>query len=340
MTDMLLIKDILAMEAAGQNVTVRGWVRSKRALKNMVFLEVNDGSCPENLQCVFDKQDAFDAAITTGASVKVSGTLSASTGGKQAVEVAAVSAELVGEADALEYPLQKKAHSFEFLREISHLRARTNTFGSVFRVRSRLAFAVHSFFQNNCFFYINTPLITASDAEGAGQMFQVTTLDFDALAKKNCPPDYSKDFFGKRTSLTVSGQLEAESLALGLGRVYTFGPTFRAENSNTARHLSEFWMIEPEASFFDLADNMALSESFCKYVIGDILTNCASDLEFFDARIEKGIIQNLQDIISKKFTHITYTDAVKELEKTKNSFEFEPGWGRDLQSEHEKYLTQ
>jgi asparaginyl-tRNA synthetase len=333
----MLIKEILAEEQTGLSVTVCGWVRSKRVLKNMVFLEVNDGSCLENVQCVLEE---VPLAITTGASVKVCGTLAASVGAKQKVEVAAAAVELLGEADADAYPLQKKAHSFDFLREISHLRARTNTFGAVFRVRSRLAFAVHSFFQNNGFFHINTPLITASDAEGAGAMFQVTTLDLDALCKKNSPPDYSKDFFGKLTSLSVSGQLEAETLALGLGRVYTFGPTFRAENSNTARHLSEFWMIEPEASFFDLNDNMALAESFCKYIISDILTNCKADLEFFDARIEKGIIQNLENIISKEFVHITYTDAVKELEKNKSIFEFEPSWGRDLQSEHEKYLTE
>jgi asparaginyl-tRNA synthetase len=246
----------------------------------------------------------------------------------------------VGEADAEAYPLQKKRHSLEFLREIAHLRARTNTFGAVARVRSRMAFAVNRFFQERGFFLVHTPIITANDAEGAGAMFQVTTLDLAALAGSSSPPDWSSDFFARHCYLTVSGQLEAETYAMALSRVYTFGPTFRAENSNTARHLAEFWMIEPEIAFAELPDLMTLAEDFLKYIFTDTLEKSADDLDFFDQRVQKGIIENLKTLVKSKFTHITYTDAVNELQKAKDDFDFKPVWGCDLQTEHEKYLTE
>jgi asparaginyl-tRNA synthetase len=236
--------------------------------------------------------------------------------------------------------LQKKRHSLEFLREIAHLRVRTNTFGAVARVRNRMAFAIHQFFQERGFRYVHTPIITASDAEGAGAMFQVTTLDLDALSKSGTAPDYTKDFFGKRSCLTVSGQLEAETYATALSRVYTFGPTFRAENSNTTRHLAEFWMVEPEIAFAHLEDNMDLAEDFLKYLFNAALTDCADDLAFFDAHIEKGIIETLSSVVKSKFAHMSYTDAVKELENAGTAFDFKPYWGCDLQSEHEKFLTE
>ncbi|GHV78651.1 asparagine--tRNA ligase [Spirochaetia bacterium] len=348
----LLIKEILALPPESQDVTVRGWVRTKRETKNLVFIEVNDGSGFNGIQCTFDRGnslgDALSAAlgaVNTGCSLEVRGKLVPSPASGQAVEVAAVDMTIIGDApaeaagDIPAYPLQKKRHSLEFLREIAHLRARTNTFGAAARVRSRLGFAVHQFFQERGFQYLNTPLITASDAEGAGAMFQVTTLDLDALAKSGKVPDYSRDFFGKRAFLTVSGQLEAETYATALTRVYTFGPTFRAENSNTTRHLAEFWMIEPEAAFARLEDNMALAEDFLKYLFTTALRDCAADLAFFDAHVEKGIIDTLKSVIDSKFVHMTYTDAVTELEKA-TGFEFKPYWGCDLQSEHERFLTE
>ncbi|MDR3140037.1 MAG: asparagine--tRNA ligase, partial [Treponema sp.] len=269
-----LIKEILSLPAESQEILVRGWVRTKRDMKNLVFVEINDGSSFKGIQCTFDRSGnlapaagAVLTALSTGASVEIRGRLVPSPASGQALEVAATDITLLGEAPAETYPLQKKRHSPEFLREIAHLRPRTNTFGAVARVRSRLAFAVHEFFQSRGFVYVHTPIITASDAEGAGAMFQVTTLDLEALAKSGKAPDYGKDFFGKRSYLTVSGQLEAETYAAALSRVYTFGPTFRAENSNTTRHLAEFWMIEPEAAFFRLEDNMALAEDFLKYLL-------------------------------------------------------------------------
>jgi asparaginyl-tRNA synthetase len=277
------------------------------------------------------------AALGTGCSVEVKGKLAPSPSAGQRSEVAAETISLIGSAD--NYPLQKKRHSMEFLREIAHLRARTNTFGAVARTRSRLAFAVHEFFQNRDFHYIHTPIITANDAEGAGAMFQVTALDMDKAS--GLPPvDYSKDFFGKKAFLTVSGQLEAETYATALSRVYTFGPTFRAENSNTARHLAEFWMIEPEVAFADLEDNMRLAEDFLKFLFATAMEKCAEDLAFFDARIQKGVADTLRKVVESRFVHITYTEAVKELEKQSEKFEFKPFWGCDLQSEHEKFLTE
>jgi len=353
-----LIKELLKSPPDGRTIRVRGWVRTKREMKNLVFVEVNDGSCFRGIQCTFDTSGSLDSAtvraladITTGAAVEISGTLVPSPASGQAVETAASSLVITGSAPAENtgetpaYPLQKKRHSLEFLREIAHLRARTNTFGAVTRVRNRLAFAIHEFLQSNGFQYVHTPIITASDAEGAGAMFQVTTLDLAALAKSGRAPDYSGDFFGKQAFLTVSGQLEAETYALALSRVYTFGPTFRAENSNTTRHLAEFWMIEPEAAFFHLEDNMLLAEEFLKSLFTAVLKDCAEDLGFFDAQVEKGIIDTLESVISSKFTHMNYTDAVKELEKAIAShgeglFEFKPYWGCDLQSEHEKFLTE
>ncbi|GHT57087.1 asparagine--tRNA ligase [Spirochaetia bacterium] len=348
-----LIKDILSLSPQSQDLKIRGWVRTKRDLKNLVFVELNDGSSFAGIQCTFDRAaetgadiDKALAAVSTGASVEIRGRLVPSPASGQAVEVAASSIRIIGEtpAESTEeipaYPLQKKRHSLEFLREIAHLRPRTNTFGAVARVRSRLAFAVHQFFQENGFQYVHTPIITASDAEGAGAMFQVTTLDLEAIAKAGKAVDYTKDFFGKRTGLTVSGQLEAETYATALSRVYTFGPTFRAENSNTTRHLAEFWMIEPEAAFAELEDNMILAEEFLKYLFNTVLRDCAEDLSFFDAHVEKGIIENMQSVAASKFTHMTYTDAIKELEKSNAAFEFKPYWGCDLQSEHEKFLTE
>jgi len=351
-----LIKYILKTNPLSQDIEVCGWVRTKRDMKNLVFIELNDGSCFSGIQCAFDRGAGIDAdteaaicALSTGASVKIAGKLVPSPASGQAVEVAAKSLILLGDApaetagDIQSYPLQKKRHSMEFLREIAHLRPRTNTFGAVARLRSRMAFAIHRYFQENDFHYLHTPIITAGDCEGAGAMFQVTTLDIDAIAKATGGVEYEKDFFGKKTFLTVSGQLEAETYATAISRVYTFGPTFRAENSNTVRHLAEFWMVEPEVAFAQLSDDMALAEDFLKYVFNAALNECADELAFFDAHVEKGIIDNLNQVVNAKFSHITYTDAVKELEKAaagKKLFEFEPKWGCDLQSEHEKFLTE
>ena len=346
-----LIKYILAETPQSQDVEVSGWVRTKRDMKNLVFVEVNDGSCFAGIQCTFDRETGIDpqtdtaiSSLSTGASVKIKGKLIASPASGQAVEIAAASLTVLGQAPAettgniQAYPLQKKRHSLEFLREIAHLRPRTNTFGAVARLRSRLSFAIHRYFQERDFHCLHTPIIAVGDCEGAGAMFQVTTIEPAANI------DYSKDFFGKKTFLTVSGQLEAETYATALSRVYTFGPTFRAENSNTARHLAEFWMVEPEVAFAQLEDNMVLAEDFLKYVINAALNECADELSFFDAHVEKGIIENLQNITKAKFSHITYTDAIKELEKAeasnKDLFEFKPRWGCDLQSEHEKFLTE
>ncbi|MCL2190621.1 MAG: asparagine--tRNA ligase [Treponema sp.] len=357
-----LIREILAQTPASQETEVRGWVRTKRETKNLVFVEVNDGSCRAGIQCTFDRGAAGEteaalALLGTGASVAVSGKLIPSPASGQTVELAAESLRVLGEAPAENreavpeylgipaYPLQKKRHSMEFLREIAHLRPRTNTFGAVARVRSRMSYAIHRYFNENGFQYVHTPIITSADGEGAGAMFQVTTLDIEAMSASAKPGqvDYARDFFGKKTFLTVTGQLEGEAYACALSRIYTFGPTFRAENSNTSRHLAEFWMIEPEIAFFDLNDNMALAEDFLKYIFRAALEECADDLAFFDAHVEKGIIDTLAHVVDSKFAHITYTDAVRELEKAVaggTSFEFLPRWGSDLQSEHEKYLTE
>jgi asparaginyl-tRNA synthetase len=342
-----LVKDILSLPPQNQEVRVRGWVRTKREMKKLIFVEINDGSCFSGIQCTFDREALTFApgikealeALTTGASAEIRGRLVPSPASGQAAEIAASEITVLGAAPAETYPLQKKQHSLEFLREIAHLRARTNTFGAIARVRNRLAFAVHRFFQERGFQYVNTPVITSNDAEGAGAMFRVTTLD----PAKPCPDGYKGDFFGKPAFLTVSGQLEAETYACALSRVYTFGPTFRAENSNTARHLAEFWMIEPETAFAGLEDNMDLAEDFLKCLFTTVLDDCASDLAFFNERIGKGIAETLKAAAASTFVRMTYTDAVRELEKaTENSgtFEFKPYWGCDLQSEHEKFLTE
>lgn len=343
----MLIKDFLKKEPSDTVITVQGWVRTKRDMKNLVFTELNDGSCFSNIQCTFDRGQNLNEEtllalqkVGTGCSVTVRGVLIASPAAGQKVEVAASELTIIGDAPQDTFPLQKKRHSLEFLREIAHLRARTNTFGAVARVRNRLSFAVHNFFQQNGFLYVHTPIITTGDAEGAGSMFQVTTLNYEDILKQGKAPDYSKDFFGKRACLTVSGQLEGECYATALSRIYTFGPTFRAENSNTARHLAEFWMIEPEAAFYHLEDLMELAEDFLKYLFIDVLENCADDLQFFDERIQKGVIETLRSVVNSKFTHITYTEAVDKLLACKENFEFKPFWGCDLQSEHEKYLTE
>lgn len=352
-----LIKDVLVSKPDGLPITIYGWVRSKREAKNVTFVQVNDGSCFASIQLTFETNNTENTElkkITTGCSIEAEGILIASPASGQTVEVAATSVKVLGEAPAETYPLQKKNHSFEFLRENAHLRARTNTFGAVARMRSQMAFAVHSFFQEQGYVYVHTPIITASDCEGAGEMFQVSTLNLAELAKKAVIAgskgknpesagdliDYSKDFFGKSANLTVSGQLEAETYATALSRVYTFGPTFRAENSNTTRHLAEFWMIEPEIAFANLNDDMDIAEAFVKYLLNWALTKCRADMQFFDERVQPGLIETLTHVRDSDFVRISYTDAIAELEKNISVFEFKPFWGCDLQSEHEKYLTE
>lgn len=334
------------MEPSTEIRDVYGWVRTKRDSKTVCFLELNDGSSLAGLQIVIDKegtnlQSVIDR-IQTGASVKATGKLVASPGQNQSVELSCTALQLIGEAPAEDYPLQKKRHSFEFLREIAHLRGRTNTFGAVMRVRNRLAWSVHRFFQEREFLYLHTPIITTSDAEGAGALFQVTTLDpaTGGGAALGGKLDYARDFFGKRAFLTVSGQLNAEAYATALDRVYTFGPTFRAEHSNTTRHLAEFWMIEPELAFCELEGNMALAEEFIRYLLSDVLENCAEDMEFFDTRIQPGIIKDLRTVADSSFSAMTYSEAIEALVGSGRSFDFTPEWGIDLQTEHEKYLTE
>ncbi|MCR4668875.1 MAG: asparagine--tRNA ligase [Clostridia bacterium] len=338
-----LIRKLKTMEPGPQAITVEGWVRTKRDSKTVTFIEVNDGSCLKGLQVVADRASIDNNllnSISTGCSVICEGRLVESMGGDQNVELAASSIKIVGECPE-DYPLQKKRHTLEYLREIGHLRARTNTIGAVERVRSTMAYAVHRFFQENGFFYINTPLITGSDAEGAGQMFQVTTLDLENVPRtEDGKVDYSKDFFGKKTSLTVSGQLEGETYATALKNIYTFGPTFRAENSNTKRHLAEFWMIEPEMSFCTLEGDMKVAEDFLKYIFGYVLENCQEDMDFFSKFVEPGVKDTLKHVVESPFAHMTYTEAVKELEKAADRFDFKPFWGCDLQTEHERFLTE
>ncbi len=337
------VRDILGADA-GRSATVRGWVRTRRDGKGVHFIQVNDGSSFKDLQVVID-QGSIDAGelarVTTGACVEVGGDVVASPGAGQKVELHAKALRVVGTADPATYPLQKKGHTFEFLREIAHLRPRSNTFGAVFRVRSALSFAVHRFFHERGFLYVHTPIITASDAEGAGSLFGVTTLDFMNLPRKpDGGVDFGQDFFGKRAYLTVSGQLEGEIFALAFTNVYTFGPTFRAENSNTPRHLAEFWMIEPEMAFCDLSGDMELAEEFLKYVIQYVLDHCQDDLAFFNQRIDDTVISTLEHVATSKFEHVTYTEAISLLEKANRKWEFPVHWGVDLQSEHERYLTE
>ncbi len=377
------IKDILN-GAVGQTVTAHGWVKTRRDQKGVFFAQLNDGSCFADLQVVIEAgtigEDTLKE-VTTGACLRVTGELVASPAAGQSVELKAKEIEVYGSADPGTYPLQKKGHTMEFLRDIAHLRTRSNTFGAVFRVRNALAWAIHSFFQERGFLYVHTPIITASDAEGAGAMFGVTTLDLMNLPRIKAEPkagsgeggshpasgagsagsgenpsggrqadaklveriNYEADFFGKPAFLTVSGQLEAEIFALSFSNVYTFGPTFRAENSNTPRHLAEFWMIEPEMAFCDLQGNMELAESFLKSIIGKVMDSCLPDLEFFNKRIDNTVLETLEHVVSSDFEHVTYTEAIRILEQARDGghpFEFEVRWGVDLQSEHERYLTE
>ncbi len=338
------VKAMLITKPIGSIVNVKGWVRTKRGNKNVAFIALNDGSVIHNIQIVVDVLN-FDEEtlrlITTGSCISVNGLLVESQGQGQTVEIQAKEIELYGTADPETYPLQKKGHSLEFLREIAHLRPRTNTFGAVLRIRHAMAFAIHKYFNDNGFYYLHAPIITGSDAEGAGAMFRVTTLDPKLPPlKEDGAIDYEQDFFGKPTNLTVSGQLEGELGALALSLVYTFGPTFRAENSNTARHLAEFWMIEPEMAFYDINDNMDLAEDCLKYFICYALDNCYDDLEFLNKMYDNGLIERLKSIIDNTFVRLSYTEAITILENSQNKFEFPVKWGIDLQSEHERYLVE
>ena len=332
-------------ESAGRHAHVEGWIRTRRDSKGgFSFLEINDGSCLGNLQVIADgslpNYDSEIKRITTGSSVVVTGEIKLSPAKGQATELHAETVSMLGEADPETYALQKKRHSFEFLRTLAHLRPRTNTFGAIARVRNCVSRSIHGFFQENGFLYVQTPIITASDCEGAGEMFRVTSLNLNEVPRQGDQVDYSKDFFERPTYLTVSGQLEAEIFACALGKVYTFGPTFRAENSNTSRHLAEFWMVEPEMAFYDLQDNMALAEAFLKRIFRDVLEACDEDMQFFAERIEKSAIQTLEDVLESEFLRLSYTEAVEVLEKSGKDFEFPVAWGHDLQSEHERYLTE
>lgn len=339
------LRQIQADKVALGEYKLAGWVRTHRQSKNVSFIDLTDGSSVKGLQLVINPSLASYAAvaarISTGAAIKVEGKLTASPAKGQKYEFQISNLELVGEADPETYPLQKKGHTLEFLREILHLRPRSNTFGAVFRVRSKAAMAVHQFYQERGFYYVHTPIITSSDCEGAGAMFRVTTLDLANVPKENGKIDFNQDFFKAEASLTVSGQLEAEIFATAIGRVYTFGPTFRAENSNTTRHLSEFWMIEPEMAFYDLEDNMALAADFVRYLISYVLENCAEELEFFQERewTAKDHIEVLKKVASSSFESLDYSDAIKILENCGKKFEFPVSWGMDLQSEHERFLT-
>ncbi len=338
------IEELLSSPPVGKEVLVRGWVRTKRGNRNIAFIEVNDGSTINNIQIVaetalFDESLLKD--ITTGACICVHGTLVESQGQGQKVEVTADKIELYGKCDSETYPLQKKGHSMEFLREHAHLRFRTNTFGAVFRIRHAMAFAIHKYFNDKGFYYLHTPIITGSDAEGAGEMFRVTTLDMNNIPRtKDGDIAFENDFFGKPTNLTVSGQLEGELGALALGEIYTFGPTFRAENSNTPRHLAEFWMIEPEMAFYDITDNMDLAEDFVKYLIRYAIENCHDDLSFLNRMIDKGLIERLKSVVENDFVRMNYTDAIGILTTSGKKWEYPVQWGSDLQAEHERYLVE
>lgn len=340
------IIDLLSRKDFGAEVCVKGWVRTRRGSKSVNFIALNDGSTIKNVQVVADVEK-FDAEmlklITTGACLSVEGTLVESQGAGQSVEIQATKIEVLGTCGA-DYPMQKKGQSFEYMRQHAHMRLRTNTFGAVFRIRHNMAIAIHKYFHDHGFFYFNTPIITASDCEGAGQMFQVTTKNlYDLKKAKDGKIDYSDDFFGKTTSLTVSGQLEGELGATALGSIYTFGPTFRAENSNTPRHLAEFWMIEPEVAFNDITDNMDLAEDFIKYCVRWALDNCKDDLEFLNKMIDKTLLERLNFVVDHDFVRLTYTDGIKILEdavKQGHKFEFPVYWGVDLASEHERYLVE
>lgn len=328
----------------GKQVQISGWVRTIRVSKNFGFIELNDGSFFKNLQIVVeqDKLDNFAelAKLNVGAAITATGLLEATPEAKQPFELKAESVIIDGESTS-DYPLQKKRHTFEYLRTQAHLRPRTNTFAAVFRIRSMIAYAIHQFFQDRGFVYVHTPIITASDCEGAGEMFQVTTMDMNNLPKNdNGEVDYSKDFFGKAANLTVSGQLNVETYCMAFRNVYTFGPTFRAENSNTTRHAAEFWMIEPEIAFAELADDMELAEDMLKYIINYCLENAPEEMQFFNQFIDKGLLDRLSNVVNNKFAHVTYTEAIEILQKNKDKFDYPVEWGSDLQTEHERYLTE
>jgi len=342
--ERIKIKQLLSSAPIGSDVLVKGWVRTKRGNKNVAFIALNDGSTINNIQVVaeatsFDENILKD--ISTGACIAVIGKIVESQGQGQNIEINAAPIEIYGKSDAETYPLQKKGHSMEFLRENAHLRFRTNTFGAVFRIRHSMAFAIHKYFNDKGFFYLHTPIITGSDAEGAGEMFHVTTMDLMNLPHNDDGSvDFRNDFFGKQTNLTVSGQLEGELGALALGEIYTFGPTFRAENSNTPRHLAEFWMIEPEMAFYDIKDNMDLAEDFVKYLIKYALENCREDLEFLNNMFDKSLLERLRFVLENEFVRTTYTEAVHILTSSSKVWEYPVSWGRDLQAEHERYLVE
>lgn len=340
------VKELLETKA-GEEVLAKGWVRTKRGNKEIAFIALNDGSTIKNIQIVVDKNEQTEgilAKISTGACIGVQGQLVESVGSGQAVEIKAEAITVYGTCDPMRYPLQKKDTSFEYLRSVAHMRPRTNTFGAILRLRSQMAYAIHDYFHKKGFVYLHTPLITASDCEGAGQMFAVTTLDLENVPKnKKGEVDYSKDFFGKQTSLTVSGQLEGELGATALGEIYTFGPTFRAENSNTPRHLAEFWMIEPEMAFYDIKDNMDLAEDFIKYLVKYALDNCRDDIQFLNDRYDNELVARLEGVVNTEFVRLEYTEGIRILEEAVNSgvkFEYPVSWGIDLQSEHERYLVE
>jgi asparaginyl-tRNA synthetase len=338
------VKELLGTVKINREVLLKGWVRTRRGNNQVAFISVNDGTTLHNIQVVADPSafpESLMKRITTGSSISVTGLLVKSMGKGQSVEIQASQISILGDADPEKYPLQKKGHSFEFLREIAHLRFRTNTFGAIFRIRHVLAFAVHKYFNDRGFYYLHTPIITASDAEGAGEMFRVTTLNLDQVPRnEEGAIDYSSDFFGRPTNLTVSGQLEGELGALALSSIYTFGPTFRAENSNTPRHVAEFWMIEPEMAFYDIRDNMDLAEDFLKYLISYTLENCKDDLEFLNKMVDKGLLERLHFILEHSFERKTYTEAIEILRGSGRKFEFPVEWGFDLQAEHERYLVE
>jgi len=338
------VADILQKGLSGTEINVKGWVRTRRDYKNIVFIAINDGSVIHNIQVVAETSNFDEALIkllTTGSCVSVEGMLVESQGKGQALEIQASKIVVYGTADGEKYPLQRKGHSLEFLREIAHLRPRTNTFGAIFRMRHEMAYAIHRFFHEKGFYWLHTPIITGSDAEGAGAMFRVTTLDpLNPPKKEDGSINYAEDFFGKETNLTVSGQLEGELGALALSQVYTFGPTFRAENSNTTRHLAEFWMIEPEVAFFELKENMDLAEEFLKYLVSTALQNCRADLEFLNKMYDNDLIARLESVLASPFERLTYTDAIEILKSCGHPFEYPVDWGTDLQSEHERYLVE
>lgn len=347
MKQRLRIKELLRGELVGQSVCVKGWVRTKRGNKAVSFIALNDGSTIHNIQIVADN-NKFEASllskITTGASLSIVGELVASQGKGQSVEIQASEIEVLGTADPETYPLQKKGHSLEFLREIAHLRPRTNTFGAIYRMRHEMSMAIHTYFHERGFYYFHAPLITASDCEGAGQMFQVTTLPLNDLPRtEDGSIDHSQDFFGKPTALTVSGQLEGELAAMSMGAIYTFGPTFRAENSNTPRHLAEFWMIEPEVAFLEIEENMDLAEDFIKHCVRWALERCADDIAFLAEHYDKELVERLKFVLDKPFKRLTYTEGIEILEaavKAGRKFEFPIYWGADMSSEHERYLVE